>query len=624
MFKKVMFILMALLLIVPFVYAGERVVTVGGNSATRPITDFGINLTTAYYVDSVNGDDGRRGLSKETAVATWDYAVSLTTANQGDIIYLMPNSDEEIDGAGAVTMDSAGVRVIGLGSGADRPTFTFSDTASTILFTAASTSIENVLLVPSVDNVASAIVVSAADVSLDIEVRDKSATVEFIRAILTTAAADNLTIKLKYRGFIAGTAGVTPIQLVGVDTARIYVDYYGEASTAVVNFITTACLDIQITGIFWNDNTALTKNVIDTEGNGEWLVQGWDGKGGYHFTGSDAIALAAGGNTTVDAILVDTATTIPATITVIDVFHDVGTADAVTNVVMSDVIGNKEDTAAAAGVSTTESLMAYAKQIVTAEIAAAAALVILDEFQDVPGVDNVLNAQINEVIGNKTDAAAAAAVTTTDTLVGYTKQIVTAEIAEAAATVVIDAYHDVGTADAVTNVVMSDVTGNKTDAAAAGAVSAVESLMAYAKQNVTNTEAIPKMVIKAYADLTGYDNAVAFTVTGDVLVRIVGVVGATAITSSSGTTDINVGTTEAPAVILAATTVDNSDFGITDVWVTSSSTVDIAIMATETWFVVGGGADISLFRNVDDLSAGALTLYCWWKPLSTDGDVTAP
>lgn len=107
-----------------------------------------------------------------------------------------------------------------------------------------------------------------------------------------------------------------------------------------------------------------------------------------------------------------------------------------------------------------------------------AAAIVIDEFHDVPAADNVLNAQINEVIGNKTDAAAAGAVTATDTLVGYTKQLVT-ELQ------VVDGFHDVPAADVGTNAQVRDVVGNKTDAAAAGDVSAVESLMAYAKQAVT-------------------------------------------------------------------------------------------------------------------------------------------
>ena len=299
MFKKFRLIVIALsLLLIPVMAsAGERVLTVGGSKASRPITDFGIKVVDVWYVDSVNGDDGHTGKTSARALATLDYAVGLCTANQGDIIKLMPNSDETVATAAAIAIDVAGIRIVGLGEGADRPTFTFSTVDSTITMSAASCSIENVLIVPSIDSVVSPIVVSAANCKVDVEIRDASATVECVTGILTTAAADNLEINLKYRGYIAGNACVAPIQLVGVDTARIYVDFYGEASTAVVNFITTACLDIHITGYFYNDNVALTKNVIDTEGNGEWFVSGWDGKGGYAFTGGDAIALTAGGNT---------------------------------------------------------------------------------------------------------------------------------------------------------------------------------------------------------------------------------------------------------------------------------------------------------------------------------------
>mgnify|MGYP001591994271 FL=1 len=63
-------------------------------------------------------------------------------------------------------------------------------------------------------------------------------------------------------------------------------------------------------------------------------------------------------------------------------------------------------------------MVGYTKQLVTE-------LQVVDEYHDVPAADNVLNAQTNEVIGNKNDAAATGAVTATDTLVGYLKQIVT-------------------------------------------------------------------------------------------------------------------------------------------------------------------------------------------------------
>ena len=83
---------------------------------------------------------------------------------------------------------------------------------------------------------------------------------------------------------------------------------------------------------------------------------------------------------------------------------------------------------------------------------------IIDAFHDVPTADSADNVVISDVLGNKTDTNAG------DSL--YSTQLAP-------------------TADVATDVYARDTIGRKTDAAAAGAVSAVESLMAYAKQNVT-------------------------------------------------------------------------------------------------------------------------------------------
>jgi hypothetical protein len=130
------------------------------------------------------------------------------------------------------------------------------------------------------------------------------------------------------------------------------------------------------------------------------------------------------------------------------------------------------------------------------------------------------------------------------------------------------------------------------------------------------------LVSKAYSALSGYDTAAAFTVTGDVKVRCYGVVGATGITSTSGTTTLSLGTTESPTSILAASTVDNAQFAATDVWVDSSPSDDSESKA-DAWVIIGGGADIILTRSADDLTAGTLTLYCEWMPLSTGATVVA-
>jgi hypothetical protein len=133
----------------------------------------------------------------------------------------------------------------------------------------------------------------------------------------------------------------------------------------------------------------------------------------------------------------------------------------------------------------------------------------------------------------------------------------------------------------------------------------------------------PQLVSKAYAALAGFDSAAAFTVTGDVKVQVFGIVGATAITTTSGTSTLSIGTTESVAGIIAASTMDNTQFAATDVWVDSSPANDAEALAAAPWHIIGGGADILMTRSVDDILGGTLTLYCYWQPLSAGGLVVA-
>jgi len=292
----------------------ERIVTVGGPNPTRPLSEFNRNIAgTEFYVGpnaTGAGDDGRAGRSKESSLATLAKALTLVTASKNDIIYLLPGHTETLSTAAAIAVSKIGVRIVGLGTGALRPTFTFSATDATMTMTAASCSIENVIIKPSIDAVVSPIVVSAPDCKVDVEIQDESATVECECGILTTAGADRLDVNLRYRGFIAGDACVNAIRLVGVDTAKINVDFYGVASTSIVEFHTTACHDIDITGKFYNDGTSLTKNVVDTVTGSTWSVQGWDGNSNANFTGGDNAAIASDDisavATDVTAILADT------------------------------------------------------------------------------------------------------------------------------------------------------------------------------------------------------------------------------------------------------------------------------------------------------------------------------
>jgi len=79
---------------------------------------------------------------------TLDFAIGQCTANRGDIIMILPGHTETYSTATAtsddLTLDVAGVAIVGLGSGSLKPTFTF-DTANTVTVavTAANVTIMN-------------------------------------------------------------------------------------------------------------------------------------------------------------------------------------------------------------------------------------------------------------------------------------------------------------------------------------------------------------------------------------------------------------------------------------------------------------------------------------------------
>lgn len=133
---------------------------------------------------------------------------------------------------------------------------------------------------------------------------------------------------------------------------------------------------------------------------------------------------------------------------------------------------------------------------------------------------------------------------------------------------------------------------------------------------------LPLLVSKTYSDLTGFDTAASFTVTGTVAVRAWGVVGATGITSTSGTTTLELGVTGSTALLIAQTIIDNSDFAANDVWVNNNPAESFAARP-DTFQIVSNGLDINLTRSVDDITAGVLVLYVEYYPISSDGNIVA-
>ena len=94
-------------------------------------------------------------------------AMDACVAGRGDVILCMPNHAETISAATSMVIDVAGVSVIGLGSGGNRPVFTYSATAGTIELDADNTRLSNVILRSSISAVVKGINVDAENVRID-------------------------------------------------------------------------------------------------------------------------------------------------------------------------------------------------------------------------------------------------------------------------------------------------------------------------------------------------------------------------------------------------------------------------------------------------------------------------
>src|SRR3990167_6673223 len=64
---------------------------------------------------------GAHGDSPKRPFSTIDYAIGQCTASRGDVIYVLPGHSETITAAAGIDVDVAGVSIVGLGAGRNRP-----------------------------------------------------------------------------------------------------------------------------------------------------------------------------------------------------------------------------------------------------------------------------------------------------------------------------------------------------------------------------------------------------------------------------------------------------------------------------------------------------------------------
>lgn len=223
-----------------------------GNVEVHSGTYFWVSSTTTGASNSNAGTD------KTAPCATIAGAVAKCTASAGDVILVMEGHVETLTGAAAIAFSVAGVTVIGLGNGLNRPTLTLATpTTTTMTIAGANVTIKNIRITSTVAALATVFSITGAGVTLDTVDYYEDGTTDCLGFVLTTTAADDLTIKNChwYRGTTAATALSQWVILTGVDRFKALNNFMilkGFTTSNPINsvfaVVTTACVGIEIVG----------------------------------------------------------------------------------------------------------------------------------------------------------------------------------------------------------------------------------------------------------------------------------------------------------------------------------------------------------------------------------------
>ena len=244
-------------------------------------------------------------------------------------------------------------------------------------------------------------------------------------------------------------------------------------------------------------------------------------------------------------------------------------------------------------------------------------------YQLVPSADSTANTVQRDVIGNKTDAAAAGAVSTTESIMAYAKQIVGGQIA--VDTVVDAILVDTGTTIPATITTAQADLDIITGASGANLLTATQASIDALAASANSSYSHPNYFAVATGtfDTTGVWSTVASheiaTVTGAVRMTIIAEC-VTTVASVSNTGTIQLGDEVATNSIIAASTLGAGLMAAGELWVDATLT-RIQLDAVE--IVVAGGQDIGYEVATNALSGGSMIFHIYWTPLDATGAVIA-
>lgn len=208
-----------------------------------------------FFVSSVTGTNGAGyGKTPDAPVATIDYAIGLCTANKFDRIYVLSDHAETITTASGIDLDVAGVSVIGLGQGTNRPTVTIgTNTTASVDFSAANCRLSNIRFVNNIDSLVTFVEGGAGTATIDNCEFITSSTKEALCGVSIPTTYDDWVIrdcKFIQPTDPAGTnGGATTGAIYVVDSENVLIErceFRGNWETAFVHNRTTGAANLWV------------------------------------------------------------------------------------------------------------------------------------------------------------------------------------------------------------------------------------------------------------------------------------------------------------------------------------------------------------------------------------------
>lgn len=133
---------------------------------------------------------------------------------------------------------------------------------------------------------------------------------------------------------------------------------------------------------------------------------------------------------------------------------------------------------------------------------------------------------------------------------------------------------------------------------------------------ITNMGLVASKALTFDGTIGAVGSSTLFTVTGTVVVRVFGVCGLTLV----GAATLEVGITGATSIILAQIA-DATTLATDEIYTDATPTTKVEAIPGQ--LIIGAGQDILQKIGSAAITAGQLTYYCLWSPISSDGNVEA-